>query len=100
MTHDEAKQRALDDFLFRSENASTTARNLSLSVVAVVWGFMTMSAANNGLQMEHWQHLVLLLSGVAAVTSLFADWVQAIAGYVNACRAWDRENDPGFGTDD
>lgn len=85
-----------EDLKWTSEHASRVSRQLCLSVVAVMWGLMTMASGQNALVISHWQHIALLLAGLSAVASLSADWVQSIAGYLTANRAYDRVYSPDY----
>lgn len=86
---EETKRRLKAELDWRSENASSTARRLALGVVAAMWGLLTMSSANQLID-SRWQHIVLVLAGVVAIASLFADWLQSIVGYFTVNRDWDR----------
>lgn len=92
---DQAKQKVTAELNWRSENASGTARRLALGVIGVVWGLLTVASAQALLE-TRWQHDVLVIAGVVALCSLFADWLQAILGYCTVVRAFEHVHSPDF----
>src|SRR5687767_9745885 len=92
---DDLKKDVTDDLKWRSENASVAARNLSLGVLVLVWGILALGEGSELLD-SRLQHWLLVCSGGAAILCLAADWLQALIGYFNANRAYDRVNQDGF----
>ena len=93
------KESVLENLNWRSENATAAARNLALGVLVLVWGILALGEGNELLS-SRLQHWLLIGSGVAAIICLSADWLQALIGYFNASKAFDRVNSPGFKSQD
>jgi hypothetical protein len=95
---DDVRKNITEDLNWRSEHASTAARNLALGVLALVWGVTALGQATDLVQ-QPTQYRLLIGSGVAALFALGADWLQAIAGYINVSKAFDRVYSENFSPD-
>jgi hypothetical protein len=96
---DDLRSSALENLNWRSENATTAARNLSLGVLVLVWGILALGEGNDLLS-SRLQHWLLISSGAAAIIGLSADWLQALIGHINASRAYDRVYSDSFKPED